>query len=353
MNDLETRIVQYPDLAPVEQQAVEEEAAGRPEQAALLAEVKALDRALEAAGALGPVPSAEDLDDEALARFLAAPRSGSDPPAFERLAEALEEAEEESALRERCAALARRLHALEAESTDPAAHFEALAGDPSEELPEAGGHSENGNTGRVAEPVPGRPLARLADEEEGAARPASRWRYARYAAVAVGAVLVLYGALWGGSRLSQSKMERLARVEGERLSVEGYGLRDLRLRGGEAASSDTSAASLDERYLRGLRGLRSARTSTLGLFPRYQDEPLRRATRMLQTVAREAEPGSFVQLEALFFLGKARLAQGDRAGATQALRRVVAGGGRLAPEAQEILGALHEGAAYDGPAGSG
>jgi hypothetical protein len=340
MNDLEARIVQYPDLPPAEQQAVEDEVEGRPEQAALLAEVKALDRALKAAGAFGPASSAEVLDDEVWARFLASPRSGeTGPPAFDRLAAVLEEAEEGTALHERCVALARRLRALEAESTDPAAHFEALAGEPpptADDLSEAGGQPPPRANERVAEPA------------------AARWRYARYAALAAAVVLVLYGALRAASRLSQSPMERLARVEGERLSVEGYGLRDLRLRGDAAASSsDTAAASLDERYLRGLRALRAARTSTLGLFPHYETKPLRRATRTLRAVAQEAEPGSFVQLEALFFLGKARLAQGDRAGATRAFRRVVAGGGRLAPEAQEILGALHEEAAYDGPPGGG
>ncbi|PSQ99719.1 MAG: hypothetical protein BRD48_03210 [Bacteroidetes bacterium QS_9_68_14] len=316
MEDLEERILQYPTLSRAERQAVEERVAERPEQAALLADVKALDRLLGAARPVETPRGPGDLNEEGRARCL---------------------------------------HALGGESADPTAHLEARARDPAEEDSGAG-DDEQSNAEEGSRPVPesatGRP-ARRSDETrpsaDDEARSTSRWRYARYVAVAAGVVLVLYGALWAASRFSQSPMERLARVEGERLSVEGYG----RMRGGGSPADTAASASLDERYLRGLRTLRDARTAPLGLFPRYEAEPLRRATRTFRAVAREAEAESFVQLEALFFLGKARLARGDRAGATRAFRRVVAGGGRLAPEAQEILGTLHEEAAYDGPPGGG
>ena len=179
-----------------------------------------------------------------------------------------------------------------------------------------------------------------------ASRPPGRWRIAGkvgYAAVALLVGLVLYGALFAAGRLSQSKMERLAVVEEERLRVEGYGPGETR----PGASTAADSTGLDQRYLRGLRLLRAARTTTLGLFPRYDPATLRRAQRSLEAVAREAEPGSFMQLEALFFLGKVRLAQGDKAGATEALRNVVAGGGRLGPEAQDLLTQLYEDAAYE------
>ena len=141
-------------------------------------------------------------------------------------------------------------------------------------------------------------------------------------------------------------MERLAQLEDHRLQVEGYAPRAERS-GADDSSADSTA--LSQQYLRALSQLRAARTTTLGLFPRYDAQQLRRAEQALEGVAEAAEAGSFVQLEALFFLGKTRLAQGDRAGATQALRKVVVGGGRLAPEAQEILTALYEEAAYEGP----
>lgn len=176
-------------------------------------------------------------------------------------------------------------------------------------------------------------------------------RWARYAASLVLALAVFYGALFAGSRLTQPEMERLASIDGDRLSIEGYGLQGMRMRGSSPAPADS--ASLDARYLRSLRLLRGARTTTLGLFPRYDEAALHRAERQLDAVAREAEGGSFVQLEALFFLGKARLALGDKAGATKAFRQVVLGGGRLAPEAQQILEALYEDAAYDGPPAGG
>jgi hypothetical protein len=374
MEDFEARILCYPDLAPPQQEAVAERASEHPERAALLAHVNALERLFEHARALRSLPDAsgEDASDdaageEALAFFLATPREAL-PPAlqrdFDRVAEALDDAERGSALHERCAALSRRLRALEEQSADAQTHFENLTGHALDGPSHADGYAPPDDAdapGRVEEPsrspaaeAPGREADRDAKRRATSTRfwrPAAWPKAVRYAAAAVLAVLVLYGALRVASRLSQSQMERLASVEEEQLRVEGYTSGNLRLRGGGASSgaATVDSASLDQRYLRGLRSLRAARTSTLGLFPRYDEAALRRAERRLEAVAEETEAGSFLHLEALFFLGKARLALGDKAGATRALRRVAAGGGRLTPEAQDLLETLYEDAAYDGP----
>jgi hypothetical protein len=306
MKNVEARILEYPDLSPAEQQAVDDYVHDHPQWAALLEDVKALDALLGDARAPDKPPHAEASDRE------------------ERV---------------------RRLRALEAETEAPAAHFEALMGHP----PSGRSEERSPASGRVSEPAGwGVPRPDRAARAKGGAR-VLRGRWVRYAAVALLAVAVLYGALFAASRLSQSDMERLALVEGDRLSVEGYGLRGMRTRSGPSETTAGDSTRLDQRYLRGLRLLRAARTSTLGLFPRYDDAQVGRAARELEAVAEDAETDSFLQLEALFFLGKARLAQGDRVGATRALRRVVTGEGRLAPEAQEILTTLYEDAAYDGP----
>ena len=358
MENIEERILQYPDLSPEEQRAVEAQIRDHPGHAALLADIKALDRLLASARALDGAPDEPGtLDDEALAHFLASPRRGERPAALEdalgRIEAALGEAEAGSPLHERATALAQRLRALDEQTQDTAAHFAVLSEGSSTEaeaVAEPAGSWGAEDPDAKASGAEGRPRG-ASDRPSRArkarsSRPLRRW--GRYAAAAVLAVGVLYGALFAASRLSQSQMERLALVESDRLSVEGYGLRGMRTRGGR---SPADSARLDRRYLRSLRELRAARTSTLGLFPRYDAAALRRAARELEAIAQAAEPRSFIQLEALFFLGKARLAQGDRSGATQAFRKVVAGGGRLAPEAQDILTQLHEDAAYDGPPG--
>ena len=373
MNDVEERILHYPDLPEAEREAVDSYVSDHPEWAPLLDDIKALDGLLDqarphASAADTTENGARQYDDETLVHFLATPRAGTLPSAlqktFEQIEAALEETDEDSAaLRERCSNLARRLQALDEEGKPPEAHFEALTGhrlessSPSHALASAASAeaTPSNTTANDADPdARPAPSAQATSDAPGGQslwslfRPLTWPRGVRYATAVALAALVLYGALFAVSRFSQSEMEHLAQVEGDRLSIEGYGLNEMRMRG-SAAASDSS--NLDQRYLRSLRLLRRARTTTLGLFPRYDTEQLRRAERQLEAVAQEAEAGSFVQLEALFFLGKARLAQGDKAGATQALRQVVTGGGRLAPEAQRILTQLYEDAAYDGPPG--
>ncbi len=175
--------------------------------------------------------------------------------------------------------------------------------------------------------------------EEASVEGRARGRVVGWTAAAILGLAVLYV----GSRLAQPETARLAALDANEMRVEGYGPERA---AGPSAADD---ASPDALYLRALEHLRQAPASTLGLFPRYDEAELSRAADLLTRVIREAEPGSFLQLEAAYYLGKTRLAQGDRRGATQALKRVAAGQGLRAGEAVWLLQKLHEDAAYDGP----
>lgn len=135
----------------------------------------------------------------------------------------------------------------------------------------------------------------------------------------------------------QSDLERLAAFDAGELEVVGYHMRSPH------AGGPRVDVSSDRLYFRALATLREVRTTTLGLFPRYDPERLTEAARLLEEVARGEEDGSFLQLEASFLLGKVRLAQGDLPGARAAFGAVVRGRGRQAEEASEILSALEEG----------
>jgi hypothetical protein len=107
-------------------------------------------------------------------------------------------------------------------------------------------------------------------------------------------------------------------------------------------SSPADSMTADALYLKALPLLRTARTSTLGLFPRYDAERLSEAETLLQSVVERAQPGSFLSREARFYLGKVNLAQDDVQTARSYLKAVAGGDGRRAEEAYRILKRLQE-----------
>jgi inorganic triphosphatase YgiF len=113
----------------------------------------------------------------------------------------------------------------------------------------------------------------------------------------------LAGALWGIDQLTRSSLDRLAAVEASETRIEGYRM--------EAMSSvaDGDSASADRLFLRALVELREARSTTFGLFPRYDEEKLAEAQSLLQQAVEAADPDSFVGLESRFFLAKSYLAE--------------------------------------------
>jgi flagellar biosynthesis GTPase FlhF len=331
---LEDKILQYPALSREEQREVEARVQDRPELQALLREAKALEDVLAEARLLVKTPPG----DEALAHYLVTERLGSKHAlpkavrsAHDRVKAHLEEHPEE---RERLRTFEERLNDVEAESTDPARQFEELTGhalaDEAEQPPSEAREPSDARYRSEQRPE------RAPDRDSSARVYQMATRWSRRAAVAALLVAGLYGALFLASRASQSETERLAAFSDEELSVQGYRMRD----GG--ASTPTDSASADARYLRALASLRKARSSTLGLFPRYDAERLRRAERLLRKVTEQTESDSFLHLEALYFLGKTQLAMGQREAARTSLRRVIEGQGRKAGAAREVLRTLED-----------
>ncbi|PSQ86781.1 MAG: hypothetical protein BRD30_09295, partial [Bacteroidetes bacterium QH_2_63_10] len=143
--------------------------------------------------------------------------------------------------------------------------------------------------------------------------------------------------LYGVSQATQSTLDRLAAVEVSDQVVENYASAEMR-----SPMPESDTASVDDQYLEALSALRGARSSTLGLFPRYDTEMLNRAERRLNEVLQQVEPESFLALEAHFYLGKIALAQEEVFAARRHFKAVVKGEGRRAQEAYEILKTLQQ-----------
>jgi TolA-binding protein len=102
-----------------------------------------------------------------------------------------------------------------------------------------------------------------------------------------------------------------------------------------------------------LHQIRQARTTTLGLFLRYDPERLRRAEELLQEVVAAEPPGTFLQLEARWYLGKVNLAQGEVEPARDQFKTVAQQQGHHAHEAAELLLELQRVAPAQPPSGFG
>ena len=154
----------------------------------------------------------------------------------------------------------------------------------------------------------------------------------------VAVVLVgTYGVLYGVSQTTQSTLDRLAAVEVSDQVVENYATTKLR-----GAQPETDTASVDDQYLEALSALREAQSSTLGFFPRYDPGRLEQAKRGLNRVLEQVEPGSFLALEAHFYLGKIALAQEEVDAARRHFKTVVQREGRRTDEAYEILKTIQQ-----------
>jgi tetratricopeptide (TPR) repeat protein len=335
MDDVEEQILSYPQLPDAEKEAVEAYVEDHPEWAPLLRDV----RALEAAAREASVDPAA-VDDPLLAAYVVARHlgTGAESPALAEAFEALERRmEEDPSLRERAEAARRRLRSAEA-AVDPVSQFEALTGRrlPAEAAPAAADPPTDRDP--TADRDPAAPTTSVVD----------RLLSLPLAVRGVGAVAVLllgtYAALFVASTASQSTLDRLAAVDVGDQMVESY--YSTNTRSATAPTADTAQAGT--LYLDALATLRDARTSTLGLFPRYDAEAVGRAEAQLKRVLDRTEQDSFLALEAQFYLGKANLAQGQVDAARTRFETVVEGEGRLAEEARRILDTLRE----EAPAGA-
>lgn len=181
---------------------------------------------------------------------------------------------------------------------------------------------------RRQRPAPSSPTAsadRMPTPRAAMRRPV--WSRAHtFAAVLV--LLVGSVALWRGLQAP------LGDFTAQELTLEGYG----------TVRGDTPAgATPEQRYTTALRELDESRTTTFGLFPRYDRERLLAARGGLDGVVRDSSSGDFLRLEALYLLGKTNLLLGDNDAATEALQQVVLGEGAKAREADALLRTMHAG----------
>lgn len=324
MDDVEEQILAYPHLPPEEQREIELYVESNPEWAPLLRDVRALESRSEfSTGTLGvrglvaTYVVVQRLHPEQVPAEL--------QQAFRRLEARVEDDE---ALRDEVESARRRLAEAE-ESFSPIARFEELTGHSLKENPSAEktDTAEQGSANELALP---QIFERILEVP----------LVVRRLALAIVIVGVLYGGLFAVSTATQTSLERLAVVDGSDDVIENYTSTQTR-----SARTDLTTSSVDSLYVEALSSLQTARSTTLGLFPRYDQATLTRSKQLLGRVLEGVEAGSFLALESHFYLGKIALAQGNVERARRHFTTVVEGGGRKTKEAQRILGALEEGEA--------
>lgn len=329
MKDIEAKILRFNHLSDEEQEVVESYVQDHDEWSDLLRDVKMIGELTDKVQLLqDPTASDEALAHYAVARHFS---FGSTSTRLEAIFRDVEQRlEENPELRRRLDEIEERieesLHTLDVE-----AHFERVTGHSLED-------AQHDASQAAVTTVGARSRDRSAEEV-----PLLGWigrlpTGVRWAAATVVTLLVLYGGLFLVSEWTQEPAQRLAVVDIDETEIEGY---EPRVRG-EAPANSAEELTADEAYLQALHHLRDAQTTTLGLFPRYDGEALEEARDLLQTVVDDEEAGTFVQLEAHFFLGKTLLAQSHIEEARSHLRTVAMGEGRHTEEAVDILTALEE-----------
>jgi hypothetical protein len=86
--------------------------------------------------------------------------------------------------------------------------------------------------------------------------------------------------------------------------------------------------------------LREARSTSVGLFPRFDPGKLEEAELRLARVIGLEEENSYLALEAYYFSGIAKLARHDVSGAYDAFQQVIAGSGQKTPQARQLVAEL-------------
>lgn len=325
MDDIEEKILSYPHLPEEEQREIEAYVESNPEWAPLLEDVRSLE-------ALAEDVQGDHSSSVFLATYVAVQHfhpegvRGLPSSLQEPLARIEARLDEDEALCREAAAMRRQLSEAEA-AVDPVSHFEELTGRRLEE-------DVDSERAQVTE-------AEAQDVRE--PRPSVLEVFftlpvlVRRAAAAVVLLVGLYGGLYATSVATQSTLDRLATVDVSDQVIDNYVATELR-----SADSESDSASVDDRYLKALSALRAARTTSLGLFPRYDAEKLNRAERLLKQVLDQVDTGSFLALEAHFYLGKVSLAEGEIEAARDHFETVVGGEGRKMDEAHEILSTLSQ-----------
>lgn len=332
MQSIEQRILAYPHLTDEEQADVEAYVTNHPEWRDLLRDVKELEVLARQARLLKDRPPQYDV----LALYVVATRlhQGPSSSAMQRTFDAVKaRLDDDADYRAQYDLLQQRMDEVEA-AFDPLAQFEALSGHRLSQPP-----ADRGGTPK-RERAQRRPASSRRSSDTSTAgqsmmarlitRPALQW-----AAAAVVVLFTGYSALFATSYITQSPGERLA-ANLEVTEISGYSTRT------RSAEPQLERRSPDQLFLEALPLVRNARSTTLGLFPRYDAEKLARAEELLQEVVIHEDAGDFLQLEALFYLGKVHLAQGRLEEARSNFKAVVTGEGRRMADALRTLEELQQ-----------
>lgn len=322
MDNIKEQILSYPQLPPEAQKEVDAYVEHHPEWASLLRDVRHIESLLHDS----PVSCS------ALTAYVVAQRMGMEEPSpplreeFARLEQVLETDDE---LQARADEIRDRLDAAET-ALDPVSHFESLTGHSLSSGPISPSSEQSTRHDRTPNaPSDHTVLTRLIDEF------LTPPFLVRGAGTLFIVLLTGYLTLFAVDRVTRSPLEELAAVEISDQMVESYYSSQTR---GASPTADTT--TVDDLYLRSLSTLRNAESSTLGLFPRYNLDSLRRAEKGLNRVLSRTEPHSFLSLEARFYLGKACLARDRPDKARSHFQAIVNHDGRRASEARRILSEL-------------
>jgi hypothetical protein len=356
MTSIEERILSYASLSDAERNEVQVFVNANPEWYPLLNDVKHLASAM-------PLPdeAASTPEDAMLAYYLTATYlephgtwSRQLRNAFRRLEQRIDD---DADFAERARTFRERLQAAE-DAVDPIDHFHSLtassnATDMPTDAPGPDASSRSSGDSSAERATSADPVAAGEEAGEGASREGASgenaagddkpergrvlgWVARWPQAVQWGFALFLIGALlaaaaWGIDRATRSPLDRLAALDVSETRIEGY-----RMNVSDSLAASDSV-STDRLFLRALTTFREARTTTLGLFPRYHDPTLQDAMTQLETVVDREPAGSFLALEARFFLAKAHLAQEQTDAARAELQVLARRDNRRAAEAVKLL----------------
>ncbi len=341
MDKIEALLLNYDELPTAERAEVDAYLAEHPEAAPLLAEGRALRALLEEAARAGAdVPDAETVAQYVAAQYMA---QHPLPPDLAALGRRIEATFAEHPEVERQYSIMRdRLKTLTTGAESPRAQFQRLTGR------RLGGAQHASAPPRSAPPaLASRHTTDRNDRSRGwrtsvvdrhALPLLQRVSLPRLAFAATFALVLLYSGLVVAGRAGQPQNVRLADLGAVETEFAG-----LRLRGADG-EMDPAA----DRYAEALEVLHDARTSTLGLFPRYESEKLNEAIGLLKQAVELGGQDSALGLEAWFLIGKILLYEGDFEPARAAFQLVVQRQGLSAPDAQRILDQLRPAPAVDG-----
>lgn len=327
MDAIEHLLLNYDALTPAERAEAEAYLADHPGARALVEEGRALYAVLEqAARSGGEVP-----DPESVARYVLSRHASRHPlpPDLAALGRRVEASLRSHPEVERQFSIMRdRLRTLADGAESPRSQFERLAGYSLDSAPEA-------------DPVPSEPDAPPIPQDRSrswrapsrAPDPRPLLRRVPFTRLALAASFLLalaYVGLLLASNATRTEFERLADLESVPSEYEG-----LRLRGVDGLMDPAA-----ERYAAALDRLNEARSTTLGLFPSYDEAGLDTTLHLLQQVTTLDGPSAALGLEAWYLIGRILLYQGNADAARAAFQIVVERQGPSTPDARRMLHAL-------------